>query len=93
MMMTLTTSQKFINTEFLGPLVEEMTKEPKERPTAEKAQSQWLKVRKGISFVSKEWRPRPRDEHTLVTIFLDLICPYRIFWRFAHNIVRWLRRW
>ena len=92
-MMILTTSQKFINTEFLRPLVKEMTKKPEERPTAKEARSQWLKVRKGISFVSKEWRPRPRDEDILCTVVLDSICLFQIFWSFPYTIVRWLRRW
>ena len=84
----------FTNTEFLRSLADEMTKEkPEERPTAEEARSQWLEVRKGISFVSKEWRPRSGKEQSLETIILDLICRYRIFWRFTYTIVRWLRRW
>ena len=62
--------------------------DPEERPTAEVARSRWFEIRKGISFVSREWRPRPRKEHIVETIFLDPIYLYQVLRRFARAIVR-----
>ena len=93
-MITLTSSQVFANAEFLRPLVDQMTeKDPMKRPTAEVARSQWFEIRKDISFVSREWRPRPREELILVTMFWDLMYLYRLLRRFAYTIIMRLPRW
>ena len=45
---------------------------PGQRPSAEEALRDWLRLREGIYTVNKEWRPRPRGDAVL-GIVLDAL--------------------
>ena len=57
--------------------------DPEQRPKAEEALGEWLKMRETVSTVNKEWRPRPRTEHPLETAVLDAMSLYSVSVYFA----------
>ena len=84
--------KEFSNVDFFKPLVEEMTQmEPPRRPTAKVALARWQGIRKSISTVNREWRPRPRNEHPLGKLVLDAASLHRFFMFCAKSFVKRLR--
>jgi len=82
---------KYTNVQFLGPLILWMTDmEPDRRPTAEAALREWSELRKSISTVHGEWRPRPSDEHPLATFVLDVVSLYQLSMNLAKACVQGL---
>jgi len=82
----------FSNVDFFKPLVQEMTRmQPSLRPTAKVALARWQEIRKSISAVNREWRPRPRKEHPLGAFVLDAVSLHRFFMFYAKNIAERLR--
>ena len=88
----LTIFKEFSNVDFLKPLVQEMTRaEPPLRPTAKEALVRWQGIRKSISAVNREWRPRPRKEHPLGAVILDVASLHQFFMFCARSFVKRLR--
>jgi len=84
--------KEFSNVDFFKPLVQEMTRaEPPLRPTAKEALVRWQGIRKSISAINREWRPRPRKEHPLGTVILDVASLHRFFMFCAKSFVKRLR--
>lgn len=46
---------------------------PEERPSAEEALRDWLRLREGVYTVNKEWRPRQRGADAVLGIVLDAL--------------------
>ena len=87
----LTNLQKYTNVEFLRPLISRMAvKDPEQRLTAQDALREWSEIRKTISTVHGEWRPRPSDEHPLETFVLDVVSLYQLSIYFAKACVQGL---
>ena len=84
--------KEFSNVDFFKPLVEKMTdRVPSLRPTAKEALTQWQGIRKSISAVNRQWRPRPRKEHPLGAVVLDAASLHRFFMFCAKSFVKRLR--
>jgi len=84
--------KEFSNVDFFKPLVKEMTRaEPSLRPTANEALARWQEIRKSISAVNREWRPRARKEHPLGAVVLDVASLHRFFMFCAKSFVKRLR--
>ena len=47
---------------------------PNDRPSAAEAFALWKGIRDTVWTMSREWRPRPRHEHPVETVFLDSVC-------------------
>jgi len=88
----LTIFKEFSNVDFFKPLVRGMTlAEPALRPTAKEALAQWQEIRKSISTVNREWRPRQRKEHPLGAVVLDAASLHQFFMFCAKSFVKRLR--
>jgi len=83
----------FSNVDFFKPLVQEMTRmDPSLRPTAEVALARWQEIRKSISAINREWRPRPRKENPLGGFVLDAVSLHQFFMFYAKSLAARLRR-
>ena len=61
--------------------------DPEQRPTAEDAARQWSHLREAIPFLKREWRSRPREEHVLETVALDVTSLYSLSVYFARVVI------
>ena len=85
-------SKEFSNFNFFTPLVERMTQQdPLLRPTAEEVLAQWQGIRKSISVIHREWRPRPRKEPVIGGFVLDVISLHQFFMFCARSLVERVR--
>jgi len=79
----------FSNLDFFRPLITEMTQpDPSSRPDAEQALAQWQEIRKSISTLQREWRPRPREEHPIGAFVLDAISLHQFFMSCARSFAK-----
>lgn len=46
---------------------------PNDRLNAVEAFALWKEIRKTVWTINREWRPRPRREHPVETVYLDSI--------------------
>ena len=88
----LTTYKPFSNVNFLKPLVDEMTQaDPSLRPDAKVALARWRGIRKSISVIHKEWRPRPQEERPLGTFIFDAVSLHHFFMFCAKSFAKRVR--
>ena len=88
----LTTYKPFSNVNFLKPLIDEMTQaDPSSRPDAKVVLARWQGIRKSISVIHKQWRPRPQEEHPLGTFIFDAISLHRFFMFCAKSFAKRVR--
>lgn len=81
--------EPFSNLDFFGPLVTDMTRQdPSLRPTAQRALAMWQEIRKSLSTVHKEWRPRPRKEHPIGAFVLDVVSLHQFFMFCARSFAK-----
>jgi len=79
----------FTNLDFLLPLVTQMMEQdPPSRPNAEEALAQWQAIRKSISTIHREWRPRHRREHPIGAFVLDAISLHQFFMFCAKSLAK-----
>jgi hypothetical protein len=78
----------FSNLEFLQPLIAAMTQEnPTHRPTAAQARDQWNEIRREISVLHLQWRPRPRKDVLMDKLVFDTMALIKMFMFFARLFV------
>ena len=88
----LTIHKPFSNLDFFKPLVDRMTQaDPSSRPDAKAALEQWQGIRKSISAVHREWRPRAHEEYRLEAFVLDAISLHQFFMFCARSFAKRMR--
>jgi len=79
--------QPFSNLEFFRPLIKAMVRpDPSERPDAKEALDLWKGIRGSLWAFHREWRPRPRTEHPIGAVILDVISLRQLVTSFAKSV-------
>ena len=61
--------------------------DPEQRPTAEMSLREWSELQEAIPALKREWRPRPREEHVLETVALDVTSLFSLSMYFGKAVV------